>query len=233
MKAILLLAANFVRAQLVLLAIVVGYIVCLAGFLAWHEQVPDLEFFVRQQSVYAIALGTLVVIPALQNERKSRRILGVLSKGIHRWQYLGGLLCGAVLIAGIFCVAVEVAGLWLAHRANLPVTGLTELMLALLLASAAGASVGLFCSVLLHPVLATGAAALILLLPYAVEAKGMYPPGHLFPVFNIMHVALTFTFRKPGMGLWPIAASAVIQTIVFWAAASAAFARKDVTVTTE
>jgi ABC-type transport system involved in multi-copper enzyme maturation permease subunit len=233
MNAILLLGANFVRSQLVLLAIVLGYVVCLAGFLAWHEQVPDLEFFVRQQSVYAVALGTLVIVPALQNERKSRRILGVLSKGIHRWEYLAGLLFGAVLITGIFCLAVELAALWLAQRAHLPVTGLTELMLALLLASAAGAAVALFCSVLLHPVLATAATAAILLFPYVIEARGLYPPGHLFPVFNIMHIALTFTFRKPGSGLWPIAVAAVIQTLIFLAAASLAFARRDVAVAAE
>jgi ABC-type transport system involved in multi-copper enzyme maturation permease subunit len=232
-RAVILLGANFVRTQLMLLAVVLAYVICLAGFLAYHEQVPDLEFFVRQQAVYAIALGMLVVVPALQNERKSRRILGVLSKGIHRWQYLGGLLCGAVIIAGTFCLAVELAGLWLARQASLPVAGLSELMLALFLASAAGVSVALFCSVFLHPLLAAAATALILLFPYALEPRGWHPPSPLFPVFSTLHVALNFTFRRPGSGLWPIAVGAVIHTVVFWIAASVVFARRDVTVAAE
>jgi ABC-type transport system involved in multi-copper enzyme maturation permease subunit len=232
-RAILLLGANFVRTQFMLLAIVLAYVLCLTGFLGYHEKVPDLIFFVRQQAVYAIALGALVVLPALQNERKSRRILSVLSKGIHRWQYLGGLLCGAVLIAGIFCLAVELAALWLAQRAGLPVTGLAELILALFLASTAAVSVALFCSVFLHPLLAAGATAIILLFPYALEPKGWYPPGTVFPVFSTLHVALNFTFQKPGSGLWPILMAAVVQMVVFWAAAAVAFARRDVTVATE
>lgn len=233
MRAILLLGANFVRTQLMLLAIVLAYVLCLAGFLGYHEKVPDLEFFVRQQAVYAIALGALVVLPALQNEHKSRRILSVLSKGIHRWQYLGGLLCGAVLIAGIFCVVVELAALWLAQRAGLPVTGLAELMLALFLASAAAVSVALFCSVFFHPLLAAGATMVILLFPYALEPKGWYPPGPVFPVFSTLYVALNFTFQKPGSGLWPIVIAALIQMIVFWVAAAMAFSRRDVTVAAE
>jgi ABC-type transport system involved in multi-copper enzyme maturation permease subunit len=48
-----------------------------------------------------------------------------------------------------------------------------------------------------------------------------------------MHIALTFTFRKPGSGLWPIAVAAVIQTLIFLAAASLAFARRDVAVAAE
>lgn len=233
MKAIFLLGANFVRTQLMLLAIVLAYVLCLAGFLGYHEKVPDLEFFVRQQAVYAIALGALVVLPALQNERKSRRILGVLSKGIRRWQYLGGLLCGAVLIAGIFCLAVELAALWLAHKAGLPVTGLADLMLVLFLASAAAVSVALFCSVLVHPLLAAGATVIILLFPYMLEPRGWYPPGQIFPVFSTLHVALNFTFQKPGSGLWPIGAAAVVQMVAFWVAAAVVFARRDVTVAAE
>src|SRR5215470_5734740 len=111
MKPILLLGANFLRTQLVLMAIVLAYMICLTGFLAFHEQLQDLVFFVRQQAIYAIALGAMVMVTALQNDRKSRRILSVLSKGIHRWQYLAGLLCGAVMIAGIFCLAVALSAL--------------------------------------------------------------------------------------------------------------------------
>lgn len=233
MKAIFLLSINFVRSQLMLVAIVLAYVICLAGFLAYHEQLPDILFFVRQQAIYAVALGAMVMVPAIQNERKSRRILGVLSKGIHRWQYLGGLLCGAVSVAGIFCLAVGVAALWLAKRGEMPVSGLAELMLVVFLASAAGASVALFFSVFLHPLLSAAATALILFFPYAAEARGWHLPSQIFPVFSAIQAALSFTFHKPESGLWRIEMEAICEVVVFWIAASAAFARRDVAVATE
>lgn len=233
MRAILLLGMNFVRSQFLLLAIVLAYVVCLTGFLAYHEQLPDLLFFIRQQAIYVVAMGIMVMVPALQNERKSRRVLSVLSKGIHRWQYLGGLLCGAVLIAGIFCLAVELSSLLLAQQAGMPIAGLAQLMLILFLVCAAGASTALFCSVFLHPLLALPAVAILLFFPYAAEAGGWYFPQYFFPVAAALHVVLGFTFQKPGSGLWQIGFAALIHSIVFWTAAAALFARRDVTVVTE
>src|SRR5215813_3425677 len=230
MRTIFLLGANFVRTQLVLIAIVLAYMICLTGFLAFHEQLPDLIFFVRQQAIYAIALAAMVMVTAIPNDRKSRRILSVLSKSIHRWQYLGGLLCGAVMIAGIFCLEVGLSALWLANQAGMPLAGLTQLLLMLFLASAAGASVALFCSVFLHPLLALAATMSILFFPFAAEIKGWHPPGDLFPVSTAMRAVINFNFQSSGSSLWRIAAGAVIQTVVFWVAASAVFARRDVTV---
>src|SRR5262249_60005720 len=138
--------------------IVLAYVTCLTGFLAFHLQLPDLLFFVRQQAIYAVALGAMVTVPALQNERKSRRIMCVLSKGIHRWQYLGGLLCGAVLVAGIFCLAVGLASLWLARRGGRAVGGVVGGTLRVFLSPAGGGAVGLFCSLFFHSILARGAA---------------------------------------------------------------------------
>lgn len=233
MKAIFLLGANFVRSQFLLLGIVLAYVLCLTGFLAFHEQTSDLLFFIRQQAVYAIALGAIVAAPALQNERKSRRVLSVLAKGVHRWQYLGGLLCGAILIIGMFCLVVGLASVWLARQVAMPVTGVAELLVMLFFACAAGAATALFCSVFLHPLLALPATAIILLFPFAAEPNGWYPAHYLFPVFAALRVVLDFTFQKPGSGLWTIALVALIHMMVFWFAASVLFARQDVTVTSE
>ena len=233
MKPILLLGANFVRSQFLLLAIVLAYVICLSGFLAFHEQLPDLLFFIRQQAIYGVALGAMVMVPAIQNERKSRRILSVLSKGIHRWQYLAGLLCGAIVVAGLFCLEVGLSAMWLARQAAMPVTGLAELMLILFFACAAGAATALFCSVFLHPFLALGATAVILLLPYAAELNGLYPPGYFFPVSMILRLVFNFTFQRLGSSLWPIGIAALIHVAVFWMAACAIFARQDVTVAPE
>jgi hypothetical protein len=233
MKPILLLGANFVRSQFLLLAIVLAYVVCLSSFLAFHEQLPDLIFFIRQQAIYGVGLGALVMVPALQNERKSRRVLSVLSKGIHRWQYLGGLLCGAIVVAGVFCLEVGLAAVWLARQASMPVTGLAELMLTLFFACAAGAATALFCSVFLHPLLALPATVMLLLFPYAAEMNGLHTPGYFFPVSATLRLVFNFTFQRPGSGLLPIGAAALIHVALFWMAAWAIFARQDVTVAPE
>jgi hypothetical protein len=233
MKPILLLGANFVRSQFLLLAIVLAYVVCLSSFLAFHEQLADLIFFIRQQAIYSIALGALVMVPALQNERKSRRVLSVLSKGIHRWQYLAGLLCGAIAVAGLFCLEVGLSAIWLARQASMPVAGLAELTLILFFACAAATSTALFCSVFLHPFLALPATAVILLVPYAAELNGLHLPGYFFPVSAALRLVFNFTFQRPGSGLMVIGCAAVIHAVVFWLAGCAAFARQDVTVAPE
>ena len=233
MKAIALIGANFVRGQWIVLTIMLAYILGFAGVVSIHEQRSELLYFLRMEALYVLGFGMLVAIPAIQSERKSRRILAVLSKGIHRWQYLGGLLCGCVMIAGLLCLLVGAATVLLARQISMPSTGIASLMLVLFLACSAAAAVALFCSVFLHPLLALGAASLILLTPFLLQAKGWYPPSILFPVSAVIGIVQEFTFQKPGSGLWRIGAAAVVQTIVFWIAASVVFSRRDVTVATE
>ena len=233
MKSILLIGTNFVRSQWVVLTIMLAYVVAMLGFIGLHEQRSEVLFFIRQLSFYAIFLGTMLTIPAIQNERKSRRILAVLSKGIHRWQYLAGLLMGALLIIGAFCLAVGLTTWWLAHQAAFATAGLGAYMLVLFLGCAACAAVSLFSSVFLHPFVALPVAIIILFLPLALELRGVYPSALLFPVSAITHVASDYTFQPPGTGLWRIGAAAALQTVVFWALASLLFARRDITVTSE
>src|SRR5215471_3591796 len=134
------------------------------------------------------------------------------------------------MIAGIFCLAVSLSALWLTKQAGMPLAGLAELLVVLFLASAAGASVALFCSVFLHPLLALAGTGLILFFPYAAEVKGWHPPADLFPVSTAMGAVINFSFYSTGNNFWRIGVTAVIQTIIFWIAASVIFARSDVTV---
>src|SRR5713226_9191009 len=62
----------------------------------------DLDFYFVQQFVYAIGIATFLAGQANYNERKSRRILGVLSKGIKRRDYLAGLLGGVFASSAVF-----------------------------------------------------------------------------------------------------------------------------------
>jgi ABC-type transport system involved in multi-copper enzyme maturation permease subunit len=233
MKVVLLIGLNFARRQWLFITIMLTYVAGMAGVIALHEQRPELMFYFQLQASYVLGFGVLLAAPAIQTDSKSRRVLAVLSKGIHRWQYLGGLLCGCVMITALLCAAVAVIVYALATQISIPTNGLLQVVLALFLASAAAISVALFCSVVLHPLLATAAASVILLLPFLLEPKGIYLPSAMFPVYAIVHVVKDYRFQAPGSGLWQVASAAAVETVVFWMAASVLFARKDVTVASE
>jgi hypothetical protein len=93
--------------------------------------------------------------------------------------------------------------------------------------------VGLFCSAFLHPLLAAGAAAAILALPALARLQGWKMPLLLFPVAEVTRRVTEFKFNAPDAGYWNMAAAAIAQTLIFWAAAAAVFARRDVTTSSE
>src|SRR5436309_13693196 len=157
MKVIALIGANFVRGQWIVLTIMLAYIVGFAGVVSIHEQRSELLYFLRMEALYVLGFGMLVAIPAIQSERKSRRILAVLSKGIHRWQYLGGLLCGCVMISALFCLLIGATAAWLGQQGRIPIDGLAPIMTLLFCCCVLAVSVGLFFATFFHPLLATAA----------------------------------------------------------------------------
>jgi ABC-type transport system involved in multi-copper enzyme maturation permease subunit len=233
MRVILLIGVNFVRSQWIALAVMAAYMAGIGGVFQWHVQRADVLFFLRWHSGYAVFLGTMIAIPALQAERKSRRILAVLSKGIHRWQYLGGILCGCAIISAIFCLLVGGIAGWLCRQGGLSPEGLGPLMLALFFCCVAAASVGLFCSIFLHPLFATAATSAILLLPFAMDAAGWKMPIGLFPVPAMVRTLMEFQFEPTGSDAGAIISGALLQIAVFWLAAAVIFARRDVTISPE
>jgi hypothetical protein len=233
MRAILLIGTNFARTQWLPVAIMTVYLVGIGGLFAWHEPHPDARFYLQWHSYNVIFVLTMIAIPAIWSERRSRRILAVLSKGIGRWQYLGGILCGCVMASAWLCLLVGVITAWLCHKGRVPAAGLPALTLVLFLCCVTAASAAVFCSAFLQPLLAAVATSLVLLLPLATEVAGWYLPGEFFPVSAMVQVLRGFQFRPPGTGIWTIAASAALQTVFFWMAASAVFARRDVTISPE
>src|ERR1051326_808326 len=131
MRAVILLGLNFVRTQWIVLAVITVYLLGMGSVFRAHARQADVLFFLRWHAGYAIFLAAMLAIPALQMERKTRRILAVLSKGIHRWQYLGGLLCGCALMAALFCALVAAITAWLCQQGSVADDGLLAVTLAL------------------------------------------------------------------------------------------------------
>jgi hypothetical protein len=233
MRAILLIGTNFARTQWLAVAILTAYLAGIGMLFGWHESRPDARFFLEWHSVYVVVVSGTIALPAVWSERRSRRIVAVLSKGIGRWQYLGGILCGCAIISAWLCFLVGFITAWLCGEGGIATDGLAEITLVLFLCCTTAASVALFCATFLHPMLAALAAAALLFAPLATETAGWYVPGELFPVSTVLRVMPIFQFRPPGTGIWTIAAAAAFETLFFWAMASAAFARRDVTTSPE
>jgi ABC-type transport system involved in multi-copper enzyme maturation permease subunit len=233
MRAILLLGVNFVRTQWIALAVMTAYILGIGGVFRSRVHPGDVLFFLRWHAGYAVFLGTMMAIPALQMERKTRRILAVLSKGIYRWQYIGGLLLGCAMAAGLFCLLVGGIAAWLCQEAGMNGQGIPWIALALFCSCVAASATGLFFSTFLHPLLATVATSVVLSFPFVLEALGRSPLWELFPVAWMFHFLLAFQLQAPGSEVGKIVAAALCQTAVFWFAAAVVFARRDVTISPE
>src|SRR5581483_2462847 len=108
MRQVGLIAINFVREQrwpiLVLMLWILVFSV-LGLLVDLRRSREDVLFIFKQLAVYGIAFAVFFGASAIHNERKTRRILSVLSKGVGRAQYFSGLLGGFVLAVGIYCFA--------------------------------------------------------------------------------------------------------------------------------
>ena len=234
MRAIVLIGINFVRTQWIALAVMCAYVLGIGGIYRIHTQRDEILFFLRWHAGYAIFFATMIAIPALQTERKTRRILAVLSKGIHRWQYLGGLLSGCAMIAALFCLLIGATAAWLGQQGRIPVDGLAAIMTLLFCCCVLAVSLGLFFATFFHPLLATAATSAVLALPLIFLEFGLPVPWAFFPVSALFRTLWTsFQFRSLGNSLDVLIVSAITQAGLFWIAAAVVFARRDVTISPE
>jgi ABC-type transport system involved in multi-copper enzyme maturation permease subunit len=232
MQPVFLIAWNFVRTQWLVVTVMSAYLLSMTGLFSFHLQFAETALFLQWHSLYVFFLAMTLAVSAIQGERKSRRIVAVLSKGIHRCQYLAGLLCGCAIIVGIFWVLIAGSMLVLVRQAGHPVGGLSLIVLALFCCCLAASSVSLFYSVFLHPLLASGASAVTLLLPFILQTAGLPAAGEMFPLFGAANLLLRFQLNAVREAS-TIALVAVVWVIVFVAAGTLAFNRRDVTISPE
>lgn len=235
MRPVWLIATAFLRQQLLALSILLFYIVFFTVVFTFipHRN-GDLEGFqliFKQQASYGLLFSVFVCLSAVYQERKTRRILAVLSKGILRSEYLAGMLLGAAIFAAIYLVVLELAMLWFGHRFHF-IPRSEGVLLAVFVASLSASALAIVCGSVMHPYVAAAVCAVLLAVPGA--AARMLP--HLSPAFPVSHVLygiFAFNFDSGWTSGWLFVPFAAVHLVVIWLIGSALFHRTDVTVALE
>ncbi|MGH9580941.1 MAG: hypothetical protein ACRD2R_08105 [Terriglobales bacterium] len=234
---ILLIAGNVLREQRWPVLFLVVWAAVSAGVYGFGEKAElvesDFLFLLGQQAVYAVGFSAFVAAFAVHNERKSRRILAVLSKSIGRGQYLAGMLAGVCLCFTIYCAAIGLASSWGARKLGVPAEQYVWLVVVLLASCLLAAAIALFFSVFLNPLTATAATALVVaspavLAPYLGEAWAYSVPIYALST-SLLHFSVDPAWHQGG-GLVGLA---VVEAAVFWLAATWVFERRDIAVAVE
>ncbi len=197
-----------------------------------QRQREDLLFIFKQVAVYVVVFSVFFGGSAIHNERKSRRILAVLSKAVGRQQYLSGLVLGVTIACTIYCFALGITGSWTLGEAGFSVRQVWFLMLYLIVASMLAGTIALMFSTFLNPFFAAGATAMVLGLP-AVAAHVGARWEYVIPVYSLSAAVLKSSFKPAGDALWFPLGLAVMETIVFWVLAARIFSRMDIAVAVE
>jgi ABC-type transport system involved in multi-copper enzyme maturation permease subunit len=192
----------------------------------------DLLFYVRQQTAYGLALSLLMTSGALFNERRSRRILAVLSKALERGEYLGGLLLGTLGISALYCFATAGAATWIALRFGLPVTPLWQFAGVLLCAMTLTATFAVLFSTFLHPLITTMVAAGAIAAQIVFEHAWAREYVTMLPASGLMRSLINFDLRsRPAVS--PAVFFAIAEAAVLWLLATRIFALRDIAVAIE
>jgi hypothetical protein len=229
MRAVFLIAANLLREARWYVLLMVSWVVGLTLLLQVdkHPKVDDVFFLVRQEAAYGVVLALMMGAAAIHSDRKTRRILSILSKAVERRQYLVGLLLGAAYQALIFLAAVGICGTWMSHRVGLPAAPEWTFLVLPFCGAILGAAAGLMFASFLHPLFATAASGLFLLAQYRIE-QALAPGGG--PTEAIVRSVFQFAFQPDWAISWLPCAEAVVEAVILLVIAGLIFDRRDVAV---
>jgi len=237
MKPVFLIAVNFVREQRWPILVLLIWVLLLA-FLGLTTgaagQRDDLLFVFKQLAVYFVAFSVFFGCSAIYNERRSRRILSVLSKAVGRQQYLSGLVLGITIACGIYCFALGITGSWTLGEAGFPVSQVWFFMLCLIAACTLAGTVALMFSTFLNPFFAAGATAAVMVLPAVLSrVAGLSYLEYVMPVSGLAITVVNSSFGAPGQVSWLPIILAVIETLIVWLLSARIFSYVDIAVSVE
>lgn len=225
MKSSLLLASDTIRQNRWLVLAFVLWPFLLGAFV-WspqgHPQIDDVVAIVQQELLYGLAIAAFLSSSTIRNEERSRRIVGVLSKAVARWQYLLGILLGSIGCAAIYFLMVGMGVVWLLGSSTVTLRYAASLLLNGVVAAGWIAATALMLSVFLHPVVSAAIALGAAYARFAVTSTaGSLPalrPRDYFPtnfvvvrnwliVAVLIEVAIIFVVARKLFSLRDVAVS--------------------------
>jgi ABC-type transport system involved in multi-copper enzyme maturation permease subunit len=236
MRPVLLIAANFLREHRWPVLILFAWIFLIAAatgdFGKSRPVTEDVVFYCQQQAIYICVFSAFLAADAIHNERKSRRILLVLSKAISRGEYLLAVILGTCVMAVAYALVFGLCGVWLTAKAALPNAQLWSEVLLVIAGSATAATAALFFSTFLNPYVATAMTVGLFCAPGMLHAQrhvwSIWLPG-----FPILLDFMRFSFHSDGAVNWTAAIIAIVEAGLFWILAAVVFNRRDIAVPVE
>lgn len=244
MTPVRLIAFNLLRENRWTVVALVLYALAFAPVMAFSDSGRGSEIL---QAYFSMISGYLAFFAAFLaafasfNERKTRRILSVLSKGVTRGQYIAGLLGGIFAASGLQVLGLALGGSWIAIRLSLPLAPLWTGAALLWIACCLAAAVAIFFSTFLHPLLAVAGASIAISLPaiasYLLEARASHLDAAgaalAVPVYSLLLSANQRIGRMESSAVMPQILIAVIEGIIFAWLAGRIFAKRDIAVPIE
>jgi hypothetical protein len=225
---LLLLARSFIRQNRWLL-IAFALWPFLLGAFTWSPEHRanrvDVTEIVQQEVFYGVAVVAFLASSAVYNEKRSRRIIGILSKGIGRGQYLCGLLLACSAFAAIYFAAVAGSLIWLVGISGPTLAACTCLLAQGFSAAFWAAALSLLFATFLHPFLAAAVAGSAAFAPLAMSK----PNTTIASAATLMNSAGGLA---PNM-VWPAVFAALLEGVAFTFIAIRIFGTRDVTVSIE
>ena len=233
MRQIGLIGINFVREQRWPILVLMLWVVLLAVLgliLDLRTSRDDVLFIFKQLGVYGVAFAVFFGASAIHNERKTRRILAVISKGVSRAQYISGLLTGIGMAVAIFSTSMGVTGSWVLEAGGAHTSQIWSLIACLMLTCILSAAVAVLFSTLLNPLFATLATAITLGVPAVAALHFGSRWSRAIPAYSLLDQLLQFSFGRENNLPWELMILAFGETVVLWIVASWIFTRRDVAV---
>lgn len=233
---VLLIARNHLRDQRWVLATMFAYALIMSSVFAFFVGRPspeDAHFFVQQQLWFGVLFSVFLATAAVHTDMRTRRILGIMSKAVHRSQYLLGVLAGIAAAMVTYCVLVAIAGEYISLRSGNHFEGLWGLAAQIALASITVSCVGLLFGVFMSPLYATAATfALLTVIPFLALHFGRWII--LWSPVTFLLAQTTEGFRySPPMPLSTAILLTFCQALIFFIIALAIFSRRDLAKLTE
>ncbi|MDP9268537.1 MAG: hypothetical protein M3P27_09480 [Acidobacteriota bacterium] len=232
MMRVWLIAANVVREQRWFLLLMFAYVVGITALLRTLERNDaDALLVFKQEAVYGTLFSVVLAASLFQNERKTRRIIAVLSKAVTRRKYVAGAILGVNLTTAVFYAGVA-GSLFVLFPGAKP--GGAALMMAHAMAASLLVSVvTLFYTAFLHPLVAASASGLTLGLPLLLEKFFGAGWSGVVPALRLTRAILAYAPDRAFSSDAGMITLALAECVVLWLLASWIFGLRDITTAVE